>query len=467
MDIEIVLREIDKYLMRPHDYVVDFKTPTELASLINFDLTDTINDDTHLIEILEQIIQYSVHTDNPQFYNQLYTGTDRISAISDLITTLLNTSMYTYEMAPVFSTMEKFVHHEILKRFRFEDGAVLPTTGGSMANIMAVHAARYNLDPTMNQYGTNTNLKVYISEAAHYSFKKALMLLGIGSNSIVSIKTIHGRMCLTTLRAKIQETRDQHDIPLMVVATAGTTVQGKFDPILNIATICRKESLWLHVDAAWGGSMIFSENHSHLLSGIEFANSMTWNAHKMLGITQQCSFLLLRDRDVYNGFNKIENVSYLFQADKPYPSEWDSGPQHIQCGRRVDILKLWLTWKIKGNEFGCIVDKLVDLAYLFQSLIIARPNFELIVDNIQAPNVCFRYVPESIDSNDTVAVHQLAPQIKKEMLRRGKPLIGYQPIEYINESNCFRIVFVNPKVTEEDLQETLDLIEEIGADLFQ
>lgn len=127
---------------------------------------------------------------------------------------------------------------------------------------------------------------------------------------------------------------------------SGTTVLGAFDPLVELAEICEKFNMWLHVDAAWGGGLIFSKKYSGLLRGIERADSITFNPHKLLAVPQQCSLLLTKHSEILNAAHSKE-ASYLFQKDKFYPKDLDPGDKYLQCGRKPDVLKFWFMWQAK------------------------------------------------------------------------------------------------------------------------
>lgn len=138
-------------------------------------------------------------------------------------------------------------------------------------------------------------LVVFTSEDAHYSVKKLAAFLGIGYDNVYLVKVdSYGKMVVSDLEAQIARAIEEGAAPLMVSATAGTTVIGAFDPLREIAQVCKKHGLWFHVDAAWGGGALVSESHRGLLDGIQLADSITWNPHKLLAAPQQCSTLLLR-----------------------------------------------------------------------------------------------------------------------------------------------------------------------------
>lgn len=148
-----------------------------------------------------------------------------------------------------------------------------------------------------------SRLVLFTSEDAHYSVKKLAAFLGIGYDNVYLIKVdSRGKMVVTDLEAQIVRAINEGAVPLMVSATAGTTVLGAFDPLKKIAEVCRKHGLWFHVDAAWGGGALVSRTYRGLLDGIQLADSITWNPHKLLAAPQQCSTLLLRHEGLSSTF---------------------------------------------------------------------------------------------------------------------------------------------------------------------
>jgi glutamate/tyrosine decarboxylase-like PLP-dependent enzyme len=138
-------------------------------------------------------------------------------------------------------------------------------------------------------------------------------------------------------------------------------VRGAFDPVNEIAEICKKYKIWLHVDAAWGGGLIFSQKHRAKLNGIERADSIVINPHKLLAVPQQCSLLLVKDKEILHQCHS-KNAEYLFQRDKYYDKSFDLGDKYLQCGRKCDVFKFWFMWKAKVSKLG---QKLIKNIYIF------------------------------------------------------------------------------------------------------
>ena len=172
----------------------------------------------------------------------------------------------------------------------------------------------------------------------------------MGTESVIKVKADrNGRLIPSELRASILKAKCEGKLPYMVSATAGTTVLGAFDPIVEMADICQEFGLWFHVDACLGGVWLLSHKHRHLLSGIERADSVAWDLHKMTCTPQQCTLLLTKHPTILVETNSLR-AEYIFQSDKYYDASYDSGDKSIQCGRKSDSLKLWLELKAYGQS---------------------------------------------------------------------------------------------------------------------
>ena len=141
-----------------------------------------------------------------------------------------------------------------------------------------------------------SELCVFISDETHYSILMAANVMGLGYDNVIKIKTDeYGAMLIDELENAIQGVKDKGKIPLSVIGTAGSTVRGSFDPMREIASVCKKENMWFHIDAAWGGGCLFSDKHRVLMDGAELADSIAWDMHKMMGMPLICSAFLVKD----------------------------------------------------------------------------------------------------------------------------------------------------------------------------
>lgn len=452
--------------------VIEFVHPKELKKRLDWlEISGEGTEDSKLLDACADIIKYSVKTGHPRFFNQLFGGMDEYSLAGSWLTEVLNTSQYTYEVAPVFTIMEKSIYKKLLSFVGFENGEGIFCPGGSVANIYALNIARYKRHPEIKTKGMTALEKPLVlltSEKCHFSIKKAAILLGIGTDHVYTVKTdARGCMIPEELDKRIEEAYDSGLEPFFVNATAGTTVRGAYDPIDKIADVCKKHRLWLHVDGAWGGSALMSRTYRHYLKGIECADSMTWDPHKLMGAPLQCAVILTRHKDVLKQCNSA-CASYLFQQDKFYDVSYDTGDMSIQCSRKVDVLKLWMLWKAKGDTgFEKDIDNAFHCSRYLAQKLKRTPGFRLL-DEPQCTNVCFWYIPPSLrDQPETEEwwqkLHRVAPAIKKRMMENGSMMIGYQPDgKYVN---FFRMIVTNLDSTEEDMDFVVDEITRLGKDL--
>lgn len=451
--------------------VINFLDPDTLQKEFDFSIREKGETNERLLQLVEQTIDLSVKPGHPRFFNQLYSGQDLHGLAGTWLTEAINTSQYTYEVAPVFTFMEA----EVLERLRqvvgYEKGDGIFCPGGSIANMYALNIARYKRCPDIKTKGLycSGRLVMFTSEQGHYSITKGAAFLGFGTDNIKVIKCDErGRMIPAELEKAIIAAKEEGGEPFFVNGTGGTTVFGAYDPLDKIADLCEKYDLWFHVDAAWGGSALMSSKYRHVLRGIERSNSMTWCQHKMMGVPLQCSAFLLRDDKELMMHAHCANARYLFQQDKCYDIKYDTGDKSIQCGRKVDALKLWLMWKAKGNMgFDEEITRKFENARYMAELCKEREGFELVVEPA-APNVCFWYIPPSMrDMPDgpefRKKLHKVAPIIKERMMKTGSMMIGYQPLG--PHVNFFRMIYSNNSTTKKDVEWIVDEIERLGHDI--
>ncbi|KAA8492843.1 Acidic amino acid decarboxylase GADL1 [Porphyridium purpureum] len=355
-----------------------------------------------VMDAVNELLEYSVVTMNPMFLNRLYAGSSPVGQIAELLIAVLNTSPDTYATAPALSVLQKRIIQHVGQRFGYDEelcnGTFCP--GGSYSNLLAMTAARNVMFPDIRAHGMHAvdggPLCVFTSVQAHYSIARAAMVLGIGELHVVKVPCDNsGAMREDLLEQQIQTSSGR---PFLVCATAGTTVLGAYDNLEAISRICKRYNMWLHVDACYGGSVVLCEQgsaHRRLLRGVENADSIAWNPHKLLGVPLQCSILLTKQSDVLHGAIS-SGAEYLFHADHP-ETAYDSGDNSLQCGRRADVVKLWLSWKRYGTRgLRERVNNAISLAlYCADRIQQKHTRFLLVVCPVSF-NVCFWYVPEAL-----------------------------------------------------------------------
>ncbi|XP_018779690.1 cysteine sulfinic acid decarboxylase isoform X2 [Serinus canaria] len=420
--------------------VCDWKEPQELRELLDLELRSDGEGQERLLQRCRDVLRFSVRTGHPRFFNQLFSGLDHHALAGRFLTETLNTSPYTYEVAPVLVLMEEQVLAKLRELVGWSSGDGIFAPGGSMSNMLAMNVARFRRFPESRSRGNwdLPRLGLFASQESHYSILKGAALLGIGTDNVHLVRTDQrGKMIPEELEKEIQRVKAEGSEPLFVCATSGTTVLGAFDPLDAIADVCARHGLWLHVDAAWGGSALLSPRLRHLLAGIHRADSVTWNPHKLLMVGLQCSAFLLRDSSGLLQRCHGVGASYLFQRDKFYDVSLDTGDKSPQCGRRADGLKLWILWKAVGTRgLAQRVERAFSATRYLLEQMKRREGFQLVMEP-EFINLCFWFIPPSLRGQEN------SPEFWEKL---GK-------------------IITNPAVTRQDLDFFLDEIQELGWDL--
>lgn len=449
----------------PATPVVDHRAPDALREALCLSLDTQGRPPEAVLAQARAVLEHSVRTGHPRFFNQLYGGVDPAGILGEWVTALANTSMYTFEAAPVGTLMELELMARMTRSAGFTNGEGIFTPGGSIANLMAVIAARHRAFPDSKRRGVAggglADPVIFLSAEAHYSTPRAMSVAGFGSEAAIAVPVDDvGRMKPDALEEAIRAASSAGQTPFMVVATSGTTVPGAFDPIDAIADITEHHGLWLHVDASYGGGVLFSSRHKHLMAGSHRADSVTWNPHKMMGLPLACATILTRERGVLEATNGM-HADYLFH-DSGGPT-CDLGDLSLQCGRRVDAFKLWFSWMALGDDgYARRVDRLFELAGKFRDLVDEGEGFHLVREP-EGTNVCFRYLPPRERLTGEARLrreHEHTVAIRRRLLESGRFMINYATLD---GAATFRIVMNNPRATEADLTALLDAIVEFSG----
>ncbi|KAL5516058.1 hypothetical protein EMCRGX_G001319 [Ephydatia muelleri] len=278
----------------------DFLKPlTEIAFRYLDGGTDTTQPVVKIATPAELVAAFDKTGVSLQLADELYGHCDPVSMGGDWLAAALNTNVHTYEVAPVFIVMERAVIDKFARVIgpefaKHHEGLFVP--GCSIANLYGMLLARFRVDPDVRTRGMagGPMLVAFVSDQAHYSYQKSAMVMGLGLNNIVAVKSdIMGAMLPEELEAEVVKARAAGKLPFFVGATAGSTVTGAFDDFNKLADICAKESMWLHVDGAWGGCALLSSMHRvNLCAGIERIDSFAFDAHKLMAMPVQCAGFL-------------------------------------------------------------------------------------------------------------------------------------------------------------------------------
>ncbi len=422
--------------------VIQFRNPAQLREAIHFGIEESGVTESEFLELIDKYLEYSVKTGNKQFLNQLYSGFNFPAFIGEIFTVLANTSIYTYEVAPVATMIEKEMISLMNAYAGYNDGDGTFVTGGSNANLMGMFSARNRAFPDgrTNGYDRNQKLTAFVNEQAHYSFETAANVLGIGAKNVIKVKSdASGSMIPEELEIEILMSLERGEKPFFVAATCATTLLGAYDPIDKMADICKKFSIWLHADGSFGGSLILSEKYRHLMKGIDRTDSFAWNPHKLMNIPLVCSVFLVKKKGTLQ-YNLTDlNTDYIFHDIDEVE---DLGKKSIQCGRRVDAVKLWFAWKYYGLEgYRQRIDNLMEMAMYAEKKVDEHPQLELLSAR-QSFAVCFRYVPKN--NHD---INDFNLQLRESMRKSGKSIVNYG---YLGNTLAIRLITANGELMETD-----------------
>lgn len=415
------------------DYVIDH---------LDLNFKDQGMDDDAWQRLIEQLMDFTPKTASKLFFNQLFGGRQPKAVVGDLLAVMLNNSMYTYKVAGPQAGIEKAIMHKVIQLINYPetaDGTIAP--GGSMCNFMGLVMARdAAIDSTRNE-GVTTKMIVYTSAESHYSIPKNAAFAGIGRKQVRYIKANPlGQMDTHELELTIEKDLNAGHFPFFVNATAGTTVLGAFDTIGAISEICKKYNLWLHVDGAYCGGVIFSQKYRSLVQGIELSDSFSFNAHKMLGTPLSCSIIIAKDK-THLSKSFSNDADYLYQTNT---DEFDLGKTSIQCGRRNDALKFWTLWKSVGNNgLEKIIDHQFYLADVARNYITNHPDYTL-YSHPNSISICFNYKAVPADKLCTL------------LYEDASAMVGYGKFQ---EDEFVRLITINANNTEKDILNFFQVLE--------
>lgn len=472
---------------------MDPKKPEELLEALQLEFPQKGTKQEGLIEVLRKVLRYSVNTWHQGFLDKLYASTNAPGVASELILAALNTNVHVYQVSPALTVIEKYTGRQLASLFGLDGPRAggISVQGGSASNTTSIVIARNNLFPETKTDGNGGHRFVLFTSAhGHYSIEKAAQMLGMGSSAAWEVPIdAQGRMVPVELEKLVQKAHDEGRTPFYVNATAGTTVMGSFDPFEDIAAVCKKHRLWLHIDGSWGGSFAFSKRQKHKLAGAELANSIAINPHKMLGVPVTCSFLLAADIRQFHRANTLP-AGYLFHNNEDEPQQqsseiavdspevWDLADLTLQCGRKADSLKLFLGWTYYGTEgYEHQVDSASSIAAYLASLVAQSPNFILLSENPPpCLQVCFYYAPgkDLVYSREQAGVvsneaqrgqknSKVTEQVTRTIVDKGF-MVDYAPPSggsHAGNGKFFRCV-VNVSTTKETVEGLVRAIEETG-----
>jgi L-2,4-diaminobutyrate decarboxylase len=317
------------------------------------------------------------------------------------------------------------------------------TTGGTEATFTALLAARSVALPDVWSNGVPANPPVIVyGEQAHYAVARAVGEMGLGMRNAVSVPVRDYRMDVTALEAALDRLTREGRAVMAVVATAGSTPTGSFDDLDTIGRLCEARGIWLHVDAAHGGSALFSATHSARLKGIERASSIAWDPHKMMLMPLAAGVVLVRDERLLEGAF-AQQAPYLFHGAKSTGErDWDGGKRSFLCSRRIDAIKLWVALQRYGADgFGALYDRLCETTRDLYLELVRHPDFTPLHEP-ESNILCFRWTGGEASGEEERDARNL--QIRERYNRSGD---GWITTTILNGRRVLRVTVMNPRTT--------------------
>lgn len=407
-------------------------------------------DNNKAIELITKGLEsYSVHTPHPNYFGLFNPRSNFAGIIADIITASYNPQLAAWSHAPYAVEVEKKVIQDFCKKFGYEESSSdgVFTSGGAEANLTATLTALNHKYPAFARDGVfNIGKKpiIFCSEEAHHSVQKSAKAVGLGYDAVKTIKTFSNlKINVEVLEESIKESLANDEAPLMVIATAGTTGTGTIDSLEAIRAICNKHSLWFHVDAAWGGAAILSENLKKHLKGIEHSDSITFDAHKWMSVPMGTSMFLTKDKEILSKTFRITTEYMPKEANEL--DVIDPFTHSIQWSRRFIGLKVYLSLLFYGWEgYQNTIEHQAQMGILLKKKL--TDNHWVIKNNTPLPVVCFTDEKFANDANFT-------KKILNSILKRGKSWLSVYPI---NGVLTFRACITNYNTTELELDELIN-----------
>lgn len=442
-------------------------SPQELARQVNqIDLAQPAgNLETALAEVESIYLNNAVYFHHPGYVAHLNCPVAYPAVLAEQILSGINTSVDTWDQSGGATLIEQKLIDWTSQQIGFDDNADgIFTSGGTQSNLMGMLVAREQAvakhapDHDVRYQGLPAvarRFRIFTSAMSHFSIQKAASLLGLGFDAVVPVPVDdHFKMDMHALAQALNEARDQGLIPICINVTAGTTDYGSIDDITGAHQLARQFSCWLHVDAAYGGGLLLSDQHRYKLTGIASADSVTLDYHKSLMQPVSSSGFMLKDRAFFKHITlHSDYLNPLAEKGQGYPNLVDKS---LQTTRRFDALKLWMTLRTMGAaSLGQGMDKIIALARQCYLVLKTSEVFE-VVNEPELSAIVFRYAPAGIDDATLNTVNQA---IRQHFLTTGEAMIARTTL---HGNHYLKFTLLNPATRIDTLQQILSRISELG-----
>ncbi len=413
-------------------------------------------------DLRENLFPYSMGNIHPRFWGWYMGSSNFTGALGDFIAAVDGSNLGGGNTAAAMIDNQVVDWFKELMGFP-EDASGTLTSGGSMANMVALNVARNALAGVDVRaegiLGMPQPLRFYASDQVHSCHQKALETMGHGAKSLTEVASDdHNRMRIPALENAIAADRANGIKPACVIATAGTTNTGAMDNLTAVAEICRREGMWFHVDGCIGAFLRLASANKHLVDGLELADSIALDPHKWLHTPFEAGCVLVRDAKRH--FDTFEmHGDYLQIQERGLIAGKFLADYSFELSRGFKALKIWMSLKENGVEkFGRLIDQNIEQARYLQQLVSADQRLELVAP-VDLNIVCFRYTNGIADED---RLREINTEI---MLRVQESGIAVPSDTTLDGKHCLRVAINNHRTQRQDLELFIDTVLQIGADL--
>jgi L-2,4-diaminobutyrate decarboxylase len=420
------------------------------------------------VELVQTMLRRGHNLHDPRYIGHQVPAPLPLAGLFDAVGAVTNQVMAIYEMGPWATSVERAMIQQLGAYLGWQPGAFsgLVTHGGSLANLTALLTARNVTLGDCWERGVARSGPppvLVVHHDAHYSVSRSAGIMGLGTNQVLRVALDpQRRMDPNRLDDTLRELRAQQQPVAAVVACSCATPIGAFDPLPEIADVCQRHGVWLHVDAAHGGSALLSARYRHLVDGLARADSLVWDAHKMLFVPALCALVFYR-----NAAHRFEtfrqDAPYLFDPTAPGLAEYDSGLQTVECTKRAAVYGLWGVWSLFGPQLlADLVDVTFGMGRTLYEKLSARSDF-VPLHEPQCNIVVFRHVPDALRDAPPERLGQFQFDLRRQLIESGE---FYIVSTRINGVGALRVTIINPLTTPAHLDRLLDTLREHGRRLL-
>jgi len=413
----------------------------------------------------EIILPGITHWNHPRFFGYFSITSTYPGIIGEMLCSTLNVNAMLWKTSPSATELEEVVTDWVRQMLGLPENfqGVINDTA-SVSSLCAIAAAREYAGLNIRENGLAgvnlPKLRIYTSEEAHSSIEKAAIVLGIGQRGVNKIPTDKGfRMDIEVLTQRVEEDIASGVKPICIIPTIGTTSTTSIDPVKEISEICTRYGIWLHVDAAYGGSAATVAEMRPLFTGWENADSIVVNPHKWLFTPLDCSILYCRRPEVLRqAFSLTPEYLRTGEADS-VTNLMDYG---VSLGRRFRALKLWMIIRALGTErIANTIQEHISYAKRLAKIIESTPSFELLAP-VPFSTVVFRFSPKVvIDNNEEI--NALNEKLMETVNQTGQIFLSHTKLR---GKFGIRLTVGNIKTTWDDVALAWDIIREKAKELF-